>query len=257
MLKLLNLKNMSLFVNFIAVIMLLIFSLFKKGSVGNMDGGISFISDKIASVEKMQIELLQKDTIIKKIRTENELIQTHLLRQYQTQTIILNKQNKDFVSLQEKLTKLGIDVNNLNTNISISINKIDSSVTKLNAVDHSPVSLLPEQYVFNDSTKHLKLTGSINLKDSIGLNYHYEYNAKYDIITYTKKVGFKRNLYGTIISDDPNGKINFQSIVIKTHKPTAHIGAGIGFSAAYHSKKIYFLPTISVSFYKPIFSLYL
>lgn len=257
MLKLLNLKNVSLFVNFIAVIMLLIFSLFKKGNVANMDGGISFISDKISSNEKMQNELLQKDTIIKKIRTENELIQTHLLRQYQTQTIILNKQNKDFLSLQEKLTKLGINVNNLNTNISISISKIDSSVTKLSATDNSPVSLLPEQYTFKDSTKHLKLTGSINLKDSFNLNYKYEYNAKYDIITYTKKVGFKRNLYGTIISDDPNGKINFQSIVIKTRKPTAHIGAGIGFSAAYHSKKIYFLPTISVSFYKPIFSLYL
>ena len=72
MLKLLNLKNVSLFVNFIAVIMLLIFSLFKKFIffIKNLNIFISRPSwrrtktQKKPSTPKRELEALQNSTFL-------------------------------------------------------------------------------------------------------------------------------------------------------------------------------------------------
>jgi hypothetical protein len=241
-------------VNFVTLIIILILSFFKEGSLKKVDGEMAYVSDKLLSIEKMQAELLQKDTLINQITKDNLKIQTYLIKQFHTQTLKLNTQNQEINKLKENLNTLGININNLNQNFEISINKIDSSVTKLKR----DTSNNPKSYSFVDSSKHLVINGNVNT-DNESISYLYKYKATYSIYTYTEKnkSPFKEpSQYAKISSDDPNAEIIMKSLLIKKDKPKYHIGMGIGASAFYNNNRINLRPSINVSFYKPMINVY-
>jgi len=243
-------------VNFVTLVIILILSFFKQGSLKEVDGEMSFVSDKIHSIEKMQAELLQKDTLIHQITQDNLKIQTYLLREYHNQTLKLNSQFKDFADLKIKLQNLGVDIDDLNQNFEISISKIDSSVTKLKRDTFKPNQ--PNLYSFADSSKHLNIFGKVNLKDE-SIDYTYKYKATYNIVTYTEKNKnrLKEPLhYAKVTSDDPNAEITMKSLLIKKDKPKFHIGLGLGAAASFSNNKVNLRPAINVSFYKPIINVY-
>ncbi|MEY3400805.1 MAG: hypothetical protein RLZZ86_408 [Cyanobacteriota bacterium] len=243
-------------VNFVTLIIILILSFFKQGSLKDVDGEMSYVSDKILSIEKMQAELLQKDTLIEQITKDNLKIQTYLLREYHNQTLKLNSQFQEFSDLKLKLKNLGVNINDLNQNFELSISKIDSSVTKLkkDTLKNNQQKL----FSFQDTSKHLNIFGKINL-DSETVDYTYKYKATYNILTYTEKN--KKRLkeplhYVTVTSDDPNAEIKLKSLQIKPNKPKFHIGMGLGASAFYNNNRINLRPSINVSFYKPMINVY-
>lgn len=255
--KIFNIKNLLPSVNIIAIIILVIFMFFKKGDLSLINNQLSFISDKIISLEQMQLEMQQKDSLISVIKSENEQIKTYILREFSIQTIQRNKDFKDFQQLSENLKKIGIDVNSLNSNILISYEKKDSSKTNLVGKGDSVFTPTLSIYEFRDSSKHLRLDGEIKILDK-SISYKYTYSAKYELLTYYKKNGaFNKQLYGSIICDDPNAKIDLSSIVIKQRVPTFNIGLGVGVGAYYGQNKLKFAPVINVSLYKPIIPIYL
>lgn len=253
-------KNLSILMNIGVFILLMFVAFFKKGELSVLDGQLSFLTDKVNSIERMQQELAQKDTMLNRIQTENHQIQNYLLRQYEIQTIKLNEQEEDFVTLRRKLKEVGISVDNLNSNISISFQKIDSAVTKITGVDGTQITdttNLYSEYSFKDSSQFLSLNGRLNIITG-DLLYNYKYKANFDLLTYTKKEGMlgKRKMYGTLICDDPNANVGLKSIMIKQRRPTFHIGVGLG-GSIYYSDKFKIAPSLSISLYKPIVDIYL
>lgn len=258
--NLFNLKNLSVFINIGVFILLMFVAFFKKGELSMLDGQLSFLTDKINSIEQMQRELAQKDTMISRIQNENNQIQTYLLRQYQIQTIKLNKQETDFIALQQKLKEIGVNIDNLNSNISVSFQKIDSSVVKLTGIEGTQIKdSIPQysEYFFIDSSRFLYLNGHLNILNG-DISYNYKYKANFDLLTYTKKKGIlgTRELYGTLICDDPFAEISLKSVMIKQRRPTLQIGVGFG-GSVYYTDKFKFAPSLSVSLYKPIIDIYL
>lgn len=255
-------KNLSVLMNITVFILLIFVAFFKKGELSVLDGQLSFLTDKVSSIERMQQELAQKDTLLNRIQNENNQVQTYLLRQYEIQTIKLNQQEQDFVALQEKLKEIGVSVDDLNSNISISFQKIDSSVTKLNGIAGTEIKdTIPvySEYSFQDSSKYLTLNGRLNILNG-NLLYNYKYKANFDLLTYTKKQGVgvlgKRQMFGSLICDDPFAEVGLKSIMIKQRHPTFHIGVGFG-GSIYYSDKFKIAPSLSISLYKPIVDIYL
>lgn len=256
----LNSKNILPIVNIGIILLLLLVTIFKKGDLQVVNGQLGFFTDKLNSIEQMQQEIAQKDTLLSSIKKENEQIQQYLLRQYEIQTIKFNKQHAEFITLQEKLKMLNVKLDNLNSTIAISVSKTDSSFIKLIA-DTTQISkdsvFVFNSYSFVDTSKHLKLSGNVDLQKK-EIFFNYGYNANYEIITSYEKDGLfgRRKLIANLISDDPNSVINLKSIYIKQRQPKISIGLGIGGGIGYVNNKFKMLPTIQIAIYKPIINIY-
>ncbi len=254
-------KNILPIVNICVILLLLIVSIFKKGDLQSLDGQLAFFTDKLTTVEKMQQEMAQKDTMLSILKTESEQTQTYLLRQFEIQTIKFNKQHEEFIILQERLKNLNVKLENLNSAVQLSVTKTDSTLSELVADTTSRNSkdsiFIFTNYNFQDTTKHLKLNGSIDLnRNQISLNY--KYTANYEIITSYEKDGWngKRKLIANVISDDPNSTIQLKSIQIKQQTPKFSIGLGVGGSVGFSKNKFILTPSIQVGIYKPIINIY-
>lgn len=256
----LNSKNILPIVNIGIMLLLLLVTIFKKGDLQMVDGQLGFFTDKLNSIEQMQQEMAQKDTLLSSIKKENEQIQQYLLRQYEIQTIKFNKQHAEFIALQEKLKMLNVKLDNLNSTIAISVSKTDSSFIKLIA-DSTHLSkdsvFVFNSYSFKDTSKHLKLSGNIDLQKK-EMFFNYGYNANYEIITSYEKDGLfgRRKLIANLISDDPYSIVTLKSIYIKQRQPKLSIGLGVGGGVGYVNNKFKLIPTIQVGIYKPIVNIY-
>ncbi len=254
-------KNLLPIVNIGIIILLLLVTIFKKGDLQGLDGQLAFFTDKLTTVERMQNEMAQKDTLLTIIRTENEQMQKFLLRQYEVQTIKFNKQHEEFIILQERLKNLNLKLENLNSAVHLSVLKSDSSFSKLIADTTTRISkdsiYIFNNYAFQDTSKHLKLNGTIDLKKNEAF-FSYKYNANYEIITSYEKEGFggRRKLIANLISDDPNSLVQLKSIYIKQPTPKLSIGVGVGAGATYSKNKFILVPSIQVGIYKPIINIY-
>lgn len=259
--KIFNLKTLPILINIIIFILLFFVPFFKLGNLTTINNQLSLLTNKVNSAEEMQRELNQKDSLINKIQNDNNQIRTYLVRQYQMQTLKLNEQNEEVIKLNQELKKIGVNLNDLKSKISVSFEKIDSSVTNLDRSDSSEIIFdslkIYSDYNFKDSSNNLLLNGNINILTG-KLSYNYKYKANFDLITYStnKSVFGKRDLFVKLITNDPSAEITLKSTIIKQPKPSLQIGVGIG-GSMFYKNNFKFIPNINISLYKPIIDIYL
>ncbi len=114
-----------------------------------------------------------------------------------------------------------------------------------------------DYFDFFDSTEFLKLDGKIDLKNKL-LSYDYTYKADYTVLASYYKDSFLKKpvLMVRILSNDKNAKVDAELFQFKAKQPLFDVGLGIGYGLSYNNKKIHFSPSIQISIYKKLFSIY-
>ena len=200
----------------------------------------------------------ERDSLTSVIITQHFAIREYKNREFYTNQIITSKAN-EIIQLRKILSDNKIQINDLNSYISLNINSSQSNtipLTKDSTIKNDEPTF-NKIFNFKDSTKNLLLKGSIDINKSL-MSYTYKYSANYDIISYYKRKNIftEKKLSLKIISDDPKSEINVKTFNIKQPKKIIDIGFGVGGSLIYLNKKLRFTPSIQISAYKPIISFY-
>jgi len=245
----LNKNKISLLVKTAVAILAILFAVFGAGQYKFQSDRLAYLGNSLLTIHDMERELMQKDSVIKREKNEHEQKITMIMRQYSAQTLMLTEKNKEIDQLKKKLADSDIKISDLNSYIQVAVTKKDT-VYRPVFLDHIGV------YSFRDTSDALKINATFYL-DSMIVEYDYKYVAEYDIITHynkPKKPFHKRELYATVISNDPKAEISAKAMQIKQKHPTFHIGVGLGVSTTPQNR---FSPSISISIYKPFIDIYL
>lgn len=193
----------------------------------------------------------QRDSIIMQyIDDNNRLILEHTNRQYSP--IVIKQSNAaEMVELRRELEELGISIENLRSSYTISSSTSDSITTNVIRISDTL-----DIFSFEDSTKHLNVSGIVDLSnDKISL--HHTYHSKYKIFSYEERAKlFKApEMRLKIIADDPNNDIHLQTFTIKQQREIVSVGIGVGASAILDNNQVKVRPSLQVGIYKKIFTI--
>lgn len=245
----LNKNKISFIAKTIVAVLAILFAVFGAGQYKFQSDRLAYLGNSLLTIHDMERELMQKDSVIRYQKNEHEQRMTMIMRQYSTQTLALTQKNKEIDDLKKKLVDSDIKINDLQTYIGIRLEKKDT-VYRPVFLDHIGV------YSFSDTSNALKIDATFYL-DSMLVEYNYKYVANYDIMThYEKPKGIfgKRELYGTVMTDDPNVQISTKTFHFKQRRPNLQIGFGFGLSTTPDNKLV---PGVSIGIYKPFIDIYL
>lgn len=189
-------------------------------------------ADFIAELNQVQRKYSDKITAL------GNRLSDYNQRQYSPVTIATG--NSDEVkALRKQLADMEIQLKDLISSMSVSVNIVDSSKTKL---VHDTIT--PTKYQFVDTTGgHLKLQGYADVARQT-LSYKYRYVAQYDIAQYRYRAHWwsKSEERIKLLSTDPNAEVSLKTFAIKQKRKRFALGLSVGYGATLYNGNIVLSP---------------
>lgn len=208
------LKKWGIIIILSIIILLLLWAMFNK-----FYNKSNPIEQQITFSSKERILQIEKDSLLGVVYT----LQANNINKKNVIDLLSNittAQSDDIMLLNNILKKYQINKKELESIINIKSNIRDSNTTKIVEIEipyYLKDSTLGKKkvYAFNDTTKRLKLKGTIDLLND-DLNYSYSYENNLNFIRYKKRKNIfsKTEDFIKITSDDINSNLNISDLSV-------------------------------------------
>lgn len=197
---------------------------------------------------KLIERITTKDSIIYVKITDSSKIIKNTNRQFDIGEF-KHIQTQVFKDARTLLNNMDVRLPNLSSLYHMDIATVDSGSTQA-------LELSDTMFSICDSTDNLSLNGTFNC-NTLQFDYSYKYRMKLDVISHLERTSlFKKDLRLTIQTSDRNATIQTQTFNIKHRQPKLQLGVGVGYGVFLNNGMIMHSPTLNVSIYKPIITLY-
>ena len=201
----------------------------------------------------------------KPIAAPNDQKINDLISIIHSQDVVIQNLNAQMYQYTDSMNHVNSGLRNRIAALTMKISTDDKdSVTLINRIDtiyikQDSFTMIANDSIFDfmDSTEFLSLSGVIDLKNK-RMDYQYRYVATYTVLaSYDINNIFKKpRLNVKILSTDENAHIDAELFQFKAKQPFLDVGLGVGYGIGYTQKKVVFLPSIQLSLYKKLFSIY-